>query len=131
MCLQQYNTSCEPISFPEYACSRVMSVACHYITREQAYSGNEIGCEQVRYDSFRPKLCRRYLAQGTDHASSTQGLFAVTILSQRVAIGKSRRRRLGILTWFNSIEHKSHSRTFSLYQPLPCSYEMETRSSHC
>jgi hypothetical protein len=29
-----------PISFPEYACSRVMPV-CHYLTREQAYSGNE------------------------------------------------------------------------------------------
>jgi hypothetical protein len=33
--------SLSPISFPEYACSRVM--LGHNITRAQAYSGNEIG----------------------------------------------------------------------------------------
>ena len=32
-----------PISFPEHACSRVR----YYLTREQAYSGNEIAATQA------------------------------------------------------------------------------------
>jgi hypothetical protein len=36
-------TLLQSISFPEYACSRVM----HYLTREHAYSGNEIALQFV------------------------------------------------------------------------------------
>ena len=52
---KEYNINgVQPISFPEYACSRVR--LCHNLTREQAYSGNEIG------SSTFIGLCLQYLS---------------------------------------------------------------------